>query len=426
MKKIYTIIAAVLMAPQIFSQTVTVTTLAGTGTAGYLDGNTGVAMFNSPQGVGVDNAGNVYVSDSGNYRLRKITPDGNVFTLAGDGTQGFADGSAGIAKFNGLADLVSDSSGNIYIADFYNNRIRKVAPTGDVSTFAGSGVSGFADGNNAVAQFKNPAGLTIDASGRIYVADQNNNRIRQIFGGQVITIAGDGTNGYLDGNAISSKFDYPTDVAINGQDIYVVDNWNNKIRKISSGQVSTVSGSSYGFADGDLATAKFYNPLNLVTNAAGDIFITDTVNNRIRKISGNQVSTLAGTGISGFADGNSAVAKFKNPGGIAIDNQGNLYIADNPNHRIRKVTINSDNVVLSVNDLLKSKEMILYPNPAKNEFTIKSHQNESLLLMDLSGKKIQNVNLKSDQAENIDISSLPKGVYIITDGKNKSAKIIKE
>jgi len=426
MKKIYTLIAAVLMAPQIFSQTVTVTTLAGTGTAGYLDGNTTVAMFNSPHGVAVDNAGNVYVTDTSNYRIRKITPDGNVSTLAGDGTQGFADGPAGSAKFNGLIDLVLDSSGNIYVTDFYNNRIRKVTSTGDVSTFAGNGISGFADGNNTVAQFKNPAGLAIDTSGHIYVADQNNNRIRQIFGGQVTTIAGDGTNGYLNGNAISSKFDYPTDVAISGQDLYVVDNWNNKIRKISSGQVSTVSGSSSGFADGDLATAKFYNPLNLVTNAVGDIFITDTVNNRIRKISGNQVSTLAGTGVFGFADGNAAQAQFRNPCGIAIDNQGNLYIADNPNNRIRKITINTESIVLSVNDLSKNKEMVLYPNPAKNEFTIKSHQNESLLLMDVSGKKIQNVNLKSGQAENIDISSLPKGVYIITDGKNKSAKIIKE
>jgi sugar lactone lactonase YvrE len=422
MKKIYTLIAAGMLYSQIFSQVITVTTLAGTGTAGYADGAAHVAMFKYPDGIAVDNAGNVFVGDSGNYRLRKISPDGTVSTIAGDGTQGFADGVAGAAKFNGIDDLVVDAFGNIYVSDFYNNRIRKITSSGDVSTFAGSGVSGFADGNSATAQFKNPAGLIIDGVGNMYVADQNNNRIRRISGGQVTTIAGDGVAGYVDGNALSGRFDYPTDVAIVGQDIYVVDNWNNKIRKISGNQVSTVSGSNYGFADGTLSSAKFYNPLQLATNNLGDLFVTDTMNNKIRKISGNQVSTLSGS-VLGFSDGDAVNAKFFNPNGIAVDNLGNLYIADTGNHRIRKVTVNS---VLSVNELVKSKEMILYPNPAKNDFTVKSLQNESLLLIDASGRKIKNIDLKANQNKNVDISSLPKGVYILTDGKNKSAKIIKE
>ncbi|MDR6370653.1 sugar lactone lactonase YvrE [Chryseobacterium bernardetii] len=422
MKKIYAVIVSVILHSQIFSQVITVSTLAGNGTEGYADGNVNSAMFNRPAGVAVDDVGNVYVADTGNYRLRKITPSGNVSTLAGDGTQGFADGSPNIVKFNGINDLIVDAFGNIYVSDFYNNRIRKVSPSGDVSTFAGNGTAGFADGDNATAQFKNPAGIAIDKEGIIYVADQNNNRIRRITGGQVTTIAGDGVAGYIDGNALSSRFDYPTDIEVVGQDLYVVDNWNNKIRKISSGQVSTISGSNYGFADGTLANAKFYNPLKLVSNKSADLFITDTMNNRIRKISGNQVSTLSGS-ILGFEDGIAGNAKFYNPNGITIDNQGNLYIADVGNHRIRKIMMNN---VLSTKELMKNREMLIYPNPAKNEFSLQSLTNEWLLLMDISGKKIKNINLKSGKTQNVDISSLPKGVYILTDGKAKSAKIIKE
>ncbi|WP_213278517.1 T9SS type A sorting domain-containing protein [Chryseobacterium indologenes] len=422
MKKIYVVIVSVILHSQIFSQVITVSTLAGNGTEGYADGNVNSAMFNRPAGVAVDDAGNVYVADTGNYRLRKITPSGNVSTLAGDGTQGFADGSPNSVKFNGINDLIVDAFGNIYVSDFYNNRIRKVSPSGDVSTFAGNGTAGFADGDNATAQFKNPAGIAIDKEGIIYVADQNNNRIRRITGGQVTTIAGDGVAGYIDGNALSSRFDYPTDIEVVGQDLYVVDNWNNKIRKISSGQVFTISGSNYGFADGTLANAKFYNPLKLVSNKSADLFITDTMNNRIRKISGNQVSTLSGS-ILGFEDGIAGNAKFYNPNGITIDNQGNLYIADVGNHRIRKIMMNN---VLSIKELMKNREMLIYPNPAKNEFSLQSLTNEWLLLMDISGKKIKNINLKSGKTQNVDISSLPKGVYILTDGKTKSAKIIKE
>ncbi|CAI8886139.1 T9SS type A sorting domain-containing protein [Chryseobacterium sp. IT-36CA2] len=422
MKKIYAVIASVILHSQIFSQVTTVSTLAGNGTEGYADGNVNSAMFNRPAGVAVDDAGNVYVADTGNYRLRKITPSGNVSTLAGDGTQGFADGSPNNVKFNGINDLIVDAFGNIYVSDFYNNRIRKISPSGDVSTFAGNGTAGFVDGDNATAQFKNPAGIAIDKEGIIYVADQNNNRIRRITGGQVTTIAGDGVAGYIDGNALSSRFDYPTDIEVVGQDLYVVDNWNNKIRKISSGQVSTVSGSNYGFADGTLTNAKFYNPLKLVSNKSADLFITDTMNNRIRKISGNQVSTLSGS-IVGFEDGIAGNAKFYNPNGITIDNQGNLYIADVGNNRIRKIMMSS---VLSTKELMKNREMLIYPNPAKNEFSLQSLTNEWLLLTDISGKKIQNINLKSGKIQNVDISSLPKGVYILTDGKTKSAKIIKE
>ena len=423
MKKKYLYFILFFVNFNIFSQVTTVSTIAGTGESGYLDGSVNDAKFSYPGAVAVDVNGIVYVADTGNDRIRKIDSNGIVTTLSGDGTNGFLDGGPTIAKFASITDIAIDASGNLYVTDFGNNRIRKITPSGFVSTVAGSGVSGFSDGNNLDAAFRNPAGLTIDGSGDIYVADQNNKRIRKISGGQTTTIAGDGTDGYLDGNALSSKFSFPTDLEFIGQDLYIVDNWNNKIRKIASGQVTTLTGNGYGFLDGSLGVAKFSNPLNIAVNSNGDIFISDTVNNRIRKISGNQVSTYAGSGASGSGDGNPSTATFTNPNGIAIDSNGNLYIADGPNHKIRKISTSG---ILDVKEFEKENEIELYPNPVEDNLTLKSSQNEFLMLLDNTGKKIGDVKLNANENKNIDFSNLSNGVYYLTDGKQKSAKIIKE
>ena len=407
----------------IFSQITTVSTFAGTGENGFFDGAVDVAKFSYPSGIAVDANGNVFVADTGNDRIRKIDSNGIVTTFSGDGTNGFLDGSPTMAKFASVTDIAIDASGNLYVTDFGNNRIRKITPSGFVSTVAGNGVYGFSDGNNLDAMFKNPAGLTIDASGAIYVADQNNNRIRKISGGTTTTIAGDGTDGYLDGNALSSWFSFPTDLEFIGQDLYIIDNWNNKIRKLSSGQVSTLTGNGSGFLDGTLSVAKFYNPLKIAINPSGEIFVSDAVNNRIRKISSNQVATYAGSGASGSNDGNPSTATFTNPNGIALDSNGNLYIADGPNHKIRKISTVG---ILDVNELKKDKEIELYPNPVEENLTLKSAQNEFLMLIDASGKKIGDIQLNANENTNVDFSHLSNGVYYLTDGKQKSAKIIKK
>ena len=223
-----------------------VTTLAGNGTRGYADGTggpTGTAKFNGPMGVAVDAAGNVFVAELYNNRIRKVDPSGNVTTLAGNGTQGYADGTGGptgTAEFDRPGGVAVDAAGNVYVADTYNNCIRKVDPSGNVTTLAGNGTAGYADGTGGptgTAEFNNPGGVAVDAAGNVYVADYGNNRIRKVDpSGNVTTLAGNGTPAYADGTG------------------------------------------------GPTGTAEFWGPAGVAVDTAGNVFVADGTNNRIRKI----------------------------------------------------------------------------------------------------------------------------------------------
>jgi streptogramin lyase len=208
-----------------------VTTLAGS-SFGFADGNGISAQFTLPAGVVTDAAGNVYVADQGNHKIRKIDPLGNVTTLTG-GTQGFADGNGAAAMFNNPARLTIDGNGNLYVADQGNHKIRKLDPLGNVTTIAGS-VAGYGDGNGISAKFNSPSGIAIDVSGNVYVADQFNNRIRKIDPqGNVSTLSGS-IQGFADGSGASAKFSFPSDLVIDANgNVYVADPNNNKIRKIA-------------------------------------------------------------------------------------------------------------------------------------------------------------------------------------------------
>jgi sugar lactone lactonase YvrE len=326
-----------------------VSILAGsTRSWGSADGTGTAARFNSPQGLATDSAGNVYVADTGNNAIRKITPAGEVSTLAG-GTRswGSADGTGTAARFNFPQGLATDSAGNVYVADTNNQTIRKITPAGEVSTLAGSARSwGSTDGTGTAARFNFPRGITTDSAGNLYVADTNNQTIRKITpAGEVSTLAGSAGNwGSTDGTGAAARFNSPRSITADATgNLYVADTNNQTIRKITpAGEVSTLAGSSRsaGSADGTGTAARFNFPRGIAADATGNLYVADTNNQTIRKITAvGVVSTLAGSsGSAGSADGTSTVARFNSPIGLATDSAGNIYVADTNNHTIRKIT----------------------------------------------------------------------------------------
>ena len=320
-----------------------VTTFAGSGSAGNTDGNGSFASFNAPFGVAVDGSGNVYVADTSNHTIRKITPSGEVTTFAGTGTIGNVDGNGSAASFYFPFGIAVDGSGNVYVTEQGNHKIRKITPNGDVTTVAGTGSQGNTDGNGTSASFDTPAGIAVDDSGNVFVADQNNHKIRKIApNGDVTTVAGSGSQGNTDGNGTSANFNFPRGIAIGASgNVFVADQGNHIIRKIApNADVTTVAGTgSPGNMDGNGTSASFNNPIGVAVDDSGNIYVVDVANHKIRKIAPNgDVTTVAGTGSAGSTDGNGLAASFNNPVGIVVDSFGNLYIADLLNHKIRKIS----------------------------------------------------------------------------------------
>jgi len=324
-----------------------VTTLAGSTTCGSPIDDTGAAArFDRPNGVAVDSAGNVYVADTYNCVIRKITPDGVVATLAGSTTCGpIVNGTGTAAQFDSPAGVAVDGAGNIYVADTGNNAIRKITPAGVVKTLAG-GSFGHANGTGSAAQFFAPSGVAVDGMGNIYVADTDNLTIRKITPGGVVTtpVGLAGNAGSADGTGSAARFNYPQGVAAdNAGNIYVADTNNNNIRKITSGNVvSTLAGmgSTSGSTDGTGSAARFNDPIGVAMDNAGNFYIADTENDTIRKITAaGVVSTLAGlAGQPGNINGTGSAARFNSPWAVAVDQAGNVYVADTGNLIIRKIT----------------------------------------------------------------------------------------
>ena len=326
-----------------------VTTLAGTvGSAGDTDGTGAAAQFHYPRGLAVDAAGNVFVADTGNLTIRKISPAGVVTTLAGTATSlGSTDGTGAAARFSSPAGLAVDAAGYVFVADTSNHTIRKISPAGVVTTLAGTaGMSGSTDGTGAAARFNLPIGLAVDGAGNVLVADYKNHTIRKISpAGVVTTLAGKaGVQGSLNGTGAAARFSSPTGLAVDGAgNVLVVDYGNNTIRKISpAGVVTTLAGTAgvQDSTDGTGAAARFSNPIGLTVDGAGNVLVADSANHTIRKISpAGVVTTLAGTaGSAGITDGTGAAARFNNPRGLAVDGAGNVLVADAPNHTIRKIS----------------------------------------------------------------------------------------
>lgn len=318
-----------------------VTTYAGTGTAGYVDGPLLLAEFNVIYTMAIDRDNNIYVIDQDNM-IRKISYDGMVSTFAGSPTSGYVDGIGTAARFKAINGIVADTSGNIYVADRLNYKIRKITPGGVVSTLAGSD-DGYLDGTGTAARFSDMFGITIDPSGNLYVTDAGNSRIRKITSaGVVSTFAGNGTSGYLDGPVSTAEFSTIRSItADQSGNVYVFDH--GRIRKISGGIVSTLAGDgTLGFQNGTGAAAKFGDLTQLITDTAGNILATDYLFNCVRKITPAGVVTTITTHTpifsGGYLDGPISTALFSYPFGLTIDSEGNMYISDENNHVIRKIT----------------------------------------------------------------------------------------
>jgi hypothetical protein len=322
-----------------------VTTFAGLATqTGSLNGLGSAARFNVPCGVGVDGSNNVFVADTANHIIRKITPAGLVTTVAGNpGVTGTNNGSGTQARFNLPRSVAVDSDGALYVADMGNQLIRKITLAGTVSTFAGqAGIYGRLDGTGTAAQFANPAGVALDAAHALFVADYGSSHIRQITPAAAVTTLAGSALGYLDATGIVARFTSPMGLTVDATgNLIVADTMNNLMRKITqAGVVTTLAGVGPGHEDGAVGVARFYSPGGVALDAQGNLYVADTYNDTLRKITpAGLVSTLAGTaGSWGTNNGTGAVAQFSNPAGLAVDTAGQVFVADEFNHAIRRVT----------------------------------------------------------------------------------------
>ena len=325
-----------------------ISTIAGTGTAGFSgDGLAATsAKLHSPAGVAVDAAGNVFIADAANHRVRRVdATSGLISTIAGTGTAGiFGNGVAATsAQLNGPEGVAVDAVGNVFIADTENHQVRRVdTTTGLISTIAGTGTSGYnGDGGIATsAKLFSPIGVAVDAAGNVFIGDANNYRVRRVdaTSGLISTIAGTGVFGYSGdgGAATSAQLSFPEGVAVDGGgNVFIADWYNQRVRRVdaTSGLISTIAGTgAFGYSgDGGAGTsAQLNSPAGVAVDAAGNVFIADSGNSRVRRVDATTglISTIAGTGAS---------AQLNGPIGVAVDAAGNVFIADSGNHRVRRV-----------------------------------------------------------------------------------------
>ncbi|MFF5756956.1 RICIN domain-containing protein [Streptomyces longwoodensis] len=328
--------------------------VAGTGALGFTgdDDSAVSAQLNRPYGIAVDSTGTVYVADHGNHRIRKITTDGRISTVAGTGAPGFRGdgGPAAAAQLNYPREVAVDKAGTVYVADTNNHRIRRITADGTISTVAGTGAAGFrGDGGPATAaQLNLPLGVAVDGTGALYIAEYYNHRVRKVAADGVIsTVAGTGAAGARGdgGPAVSAQLNGPHGVVVDGAgDLCIADQGNHRIRKVTAdGTISTVAGTGvagFGGDDGPAVSAKLNSPVGVAVDSTGTLYICDYSNHRVRKVAADGViSTVAGTGAAGYGGdgGPAASAQLNGPRKVAVDCVDTLYLTDHVNNRVRKI-----------------------------------------------------------------------------------------
>lgn len=321
-----------------------VVTFAGSGAAGTADGRPASASFDNPAGIAAQPDGGLLVTDASSQLVRTVSATGDVSTLAGGGPAGSVDGLGSAASFRTLGGIARDAQGNAYVAETGGHRIRQITPVGQVRTVAGNGVAGSLDGDLASATLNSPGGVAVGANGELYVVELVGNVVRRVsLSDRVTTFAGSGARGNADGTALNASFRNPYGIAIDkAGNLYIADTTNNLIRKITpAGVVSTLAGSVLaGAEDGTGASASFFSPFGVAVDGDGNVFVADADNHLLRMVTPKGVvSTLAGQpGVAGRADGRGAAAQFSRPFGVAVGADGALYVADTANNTIRKVT----------------------------------------------------------------------------------------
>lgn len=320
-----------------------VSTFAGISQAGFSDGQGSSARFNAPLGICVDGNDNIIVADFRNARVRRIDPQGNVTTIAG-GIQGYANGYGSAARFYGPAGVALDSRGNIIVADYGNNRIRSISPTGLVTNIAGSGTYGVLNGVGAAARFAKPSSVAVDQNDNIYVLDSGTNMVRKIDATRYVSTLAGSYNGYADGQGPAAAFSFSgaaPQVCLDANgDLVIADFFNSRIRRVTvaDGNVTTIAGGGAG--DGPALQAGFYLATGITRDRDNNFIIADWHNATVRKldVQRNFVTTIAGNQIEDHLDGPALQASFVRPGGVAVNSRGEIFVSDYADHCIRRIS----------------------------------------------------------------------------------------
>ena len=434
-----------------------ITTIGGNGIGIYGDdvhdgGPATNAEIRHPEGLCLDNTGNIYIAESGNNRVRKINAVTHIVTtIGGTGAHGFFgdNGPATDAQFLAPEAVFSDKSGNIFVADAGNNRVRRITQSGVITTVVGSGSAGIGlgsysgDGMAATnSTLKGPTGLYLDSAGTMYIADYDNNRIRKVdhATGIITTIAGNGTTVYP-GDGLPA-----TSVGIAGaiqvfadshENIFFCDQLNHSVRKITTatGIITTVAGIGTPGHTGDngpATNAQLNQPSGIYIDAQNNIFLAEYGCGVIRRIDGTTgiITTVVGTSVFGYSgDGGPATDAKLTCGDVFLDKYGSIYIADLDNNRIRLVTDTTQRVGIVHLSSAMNGELFVYPNPAKDKLTIEGAENCSVSMYNLFGQEVVKV-ANTSKRENLDVHSLIPGVYVVqvigSDGAMQNVRVVKE